>query len=137
MLVSSEDARYAEALEKFVEYIRRVTSAIPVWKSIAELPEGLPLNKIKDFRQQGLVCLSATGLVVIGRVGHEMFKNEVSNWRSYADRLGQIDWDRTAPIWQGSIIQSGKLMTQQTPVREAVLRVRAAIGLTDTAAKAA
>jgi hypothetical protein len=129
LLVSSEDQHYLDARDKFVEYIKRVTSVLPVWKQIAELPEGLQRNRITDFRAEGWVCLSATGLVVLGRIGHEMFKNGVEKWEVYTDRLATIDWRRTGPVWQGNIIQNGKVMTQQTPVRTAFVKVRDIVGL--------
>ena len=45
------------------------------------------------------------------------------------DRLGSIDWRRSAAIWKGNIIQSNKIMTQRGPVREAFRAVQKEIGL--------
>lgn len=140
LLGNSEEQRYKHALERFAAYIDCVTQTIPVLNEMANLAEGLPRNKITERRNEGWVCLSATGLVIIGRIGYELFKEEVVDWRTYAEKLGSIDWRRGAPIWQGNVIQDGKLMTQQAPVREAANKVRAAIGLApmlDLDAKAA
>jgi hypothetical protein len=129
LLGSSDDPRYGNELSQFVDFITKVTAVIPAWKEIAELPEGTPRNRITDFRNQGLVCLSATGLVLIGRVGHEIYKNRLPGWEQIVARLGSIDWRRSAAIWQGNIIQSNKVMTQRGPVREAYRAIQQEIGL--------
>lgn len=131
LLSSSEAPQYRLELERFVAFVNRVTNAIPILRQIATVPEaGVASQRIADLRNQGWVCLQATGLVVIGRIGYELLKNEVDGWEEYADRLGQLDWRKMAPIWQGNIIQQGgKVMTQQTPVKGAVAAVRKEIGL--------
>jgi DNA sulfur modification protein DndB len=129
LLGSSEDERYKRELEKFVAYINHVTEKIPVWKEMAALPEGTPRNKVTEKRSEGWVCLMATGLVIIGRIGHELFKNQHKDWQSYADKLGTIDWHKNAHLWDDNIIQNGKVMTQQGPVKGAVDKVRIKIGL--------
>jgi DNA sulfur modification protein DndB len=131
LLGSSESPEYKAELEKFVQYINKVSDSIPVLREIASVPAtGVASNRISDLRAQGWVCLQATGLVVIGRIGYDLFKHQISNWTAYAERLGQIDWRKSGPLWQGNIIQQGgKLMTQQTPVKGAVTAVRNQIGL--------
>lgn len=133
LLGSSETDAYAAELQKFISFINRVTDAIPVLKQIASVPAaGVASNRVSDLRAQGWVCLQATGLVVIGRIGFELFKNEIDDWEAYTDRLGELDWRRSGPLWQGNIIQQeGRLMTQQTPVRGAVAVVREKIGLAE------
>lgn len=129
LLGDSNDNRYAEALDKFSSYINRVTDSNPVLAEIARLPEGVQRNRITELRKEGWVCLTATGLVVIGRIGYELFKNGTSHWEDYADRLGKLDWKRDGALWQGNIIQNNRVMTQQVPVRSAVANVKTAIGL--------
>lgn len=132
LLGSSETPEYEAELRKFVEFVNRVTEAIPVLKQIAAVPAtGVASNRVADLRAQGWVCLQATGLVVLGRIGYELFKDQVEGWEAYADRLGTLDWRKTADLWSGNIIQQGRMMTQQTPVKGAVAAVRKAIGLDD------
>ena len=77
-----------------------------------------------------MICLTATGLVIIGRIGHELIKNNTA-WENYADLLGsQIDWSRNAEIWQGNIVSNGKIQNQQAPVRRGFESVCIKIGLT-------
>ncbi|MFP5330598.1 MAG: DNA sulfur modification protein DndB [Alphaproteobacteria bacterium] len=130
ILGSSETPQYTAELERFVAYVDRITQAIPILRQIASNPtEGVASNRISDLRAQGWVCLTATGLVILGRIGHDLFKNETADWEAYADRLGNLDWRRAGSLWEGNIVQGGKMMTQQTPVKGAVAAVRDAIGL--------
>jgi hypothetical protein len=80
-------------------------------------------------REEGWVCLTATGLNLIGRVGHELFMNHGTGWREYADKLADLDWRKTADIWQGNIIQGTKVMTQQGLLHKAFDAIRGEIGL--------
>lgn len=130
ILESNTSPQYHLDLDRFVNFINEVTNAIPVLKQVSDLPvTGVSSQKIRDLRDEGYVCLQATGLVVLGRIGYELFKNDMPNWESYAQKLSLVDWRKSAPIWQGNIIQSGKVMTQQGPVKSAVAAVRTAIGL--------
>jgi DGQHR domain-containing protein len=130
LLGSADTAPYEAARDQYIGFIDRVAQAIPAWREIAALPAGgVQHAKIADLRSQGLICLTATGLVIIGRVGHELIKNNL-DWRPYADKLGsEIDWRRDADIWQGNVISGGKVQTQQAPVRRAFEAVRDRIGL--------
>lgn len=129
LLGSSSTPTYARELAKFSDYINAVTEAIPLLRDIASLPPGTPRNIIKERRKEGWICLTATGMVIIGRIGHELFKEQIADWKTYADRLGSIDWSRDGELWQGNIVRAGKMTTQRAPVRVAVERVRRAIGL--------
>lgn len=123
---------YNQALEKYVSYVERLTEAIPVWKEIAQLdPDALVASQIPKRREEGWICLTATGLNIIGRVGHSLFTNPSleGRWEEFADRLGQVDWRRSADLWQGTIIQSGRIVTQQAPVKAAFRKVCEVIGL--------
>lgn len=128
ILGANQTPAYAEVLERFSDYVNRVTKAIPVLSEIAGL-EGIPLNKVKDFREEGHICLTATGLVILGRIGHELFKERSAQLVAVTERLGTIDWTRNAAIWQGNIVRAGKMTTQRAPVRIAAEKVRRGIGL--------
>jgi DNA sulfur modification protein DndB len=137
ILVARGDPKYNEQRIRFAEYINVVTEAIPTLRRIAELDTSVSLNQIPVLRKEGWVCMTATGMNIIGRIGHELFRDKHSNWRHYATRLGDIDWSKNAPIWEGNIVQNGsKVMTQQTPLKNAVEAVRQRIGLSYPAAAA-
>jgi DGQHR domain-containing protein len=133
-LLGSEE-QYSDALAKFAGYINFLAGVIPVWKEVVKLsPGSLETSQIPGKRSEGWVCLTATGLNLIGRIGHTLFtRSELEPiWREYAVKLGDpqlVDWRRSAEIWQGNIIQGQKLLTQQVPLRNAVSKVAAAIDL--------
>lgn len=156
-----QEEQYNTAGEKFTEYINYLTGfikdiaasqdsteprwkldpslpAIAVWQDIARLPLGtLEISQVPVKREEGWICLTATGLNIIGRIGHKLFTNAElqKNWKQYAAKMCDpqiIDWRRDAAIWQGNIMQGNKLLTQQAPVKHAYERVLQAIGLTNT-----
>jgi DNA sulfur modification protein DndB len=129
LLGSSGTETYAAELEKFSSYTNLITETIPVLREIAALPTGTPRNIIKERRNEGWICLTATGMVIIGRIGHELFKGQVSDWQVVVRRLGDVDWSRSGPLWQGNIVRAGKMTTQRAPVRVAVEKLRREIGL--------
>jgi DNA sulfur modification protein DndB len=129
ILGSSATHHYGRELERFTNFLNVVTEASPVLKEIAHLPAGVSRNIIRERREEGWICLSATGMVIIGRIGHELFKNNVTEWVEVAKKLGGIDWSRNGALWQNNIIRDGKITTQRAPVRAAVQNVRREIGL--------
>ncbi len=157
-LLGQED-QYNAALLKFTEYINYLSgfaigpdtqnelaarwvpdpaiSAIIPWRDISKLPLGtLEISQIPLKREEGWICLTATGLNIIGRVGHKLFTNGdlEKDWKDFAAKMGDpqvIDWKRGALMWQGNIIQGNKLLTQNVPVRRAYEQVLEAIGLTN------
>lgn len=160
-LLGHED-QYNTAVQKFSEYINNLSGfvrdqsaandfsaaqwrpnpsirAIPVWHEIAKLPLGtLEISQIPVKREEGWICLTATGLNIIGRIGHKLFTNAEleRNWKQYAAKMGDsqiVDWRRDAAMWEGNIILGNKLLTQQVPLRRAYERVVQAVGLAEAA----
>jgi DGQHR domain-containing protein len=131
-LGTAGSAQYNAAKAKFIDYINTVTEAIPILKTIAAMNPVTERNKIPALREEGWVCLTATGLNIIGRIGHElvMSKAPAPDWQKYVTKMGAIDWQKSGPLWQGNVIKDGKVMTQQGPVKAAVAAVRCEIGLT-------
>ena len=92
------------------------------------------ISQVPVKREEGWICLTATGLNIIGRIGHQLFANAAlqQNWKQYAAKVADpqaIDWKRSAPMWQSNIVQGNKLLTQQGPVKRAYEQVAHAIGL--------
>lgn len=126
------DLKMEAALKKYSEFVNYLTDRTPVWSEISKLEPGtLHTSQIPLKRQEGWICLTVTGLNVIGRIGHQLFTSPEldGEWTKYADELAQLDWERSAQIWSGNIVQNGKIRTQNSPVKEAVEAVRQAIGL--------
>lgn len=129
--LDTEEKREA-AIQKYTQYVDYLADRIPVWKTISSIePGSLHASQVPGKRLEGWVCLTVTGLNVMGRIGHELFSHGEleGEWQVYADRLAGLDWRRDGEIWQGNIVQNGTMRTQNTPVRDAVSAVRRAIGL--------
>lgn len=155
-----QEEQYNAAVQKYIQYINYLSGftkdsatsedssgprwksdpsipAITVWHEIANLPLGtLEISQVPVKREEGWICLTATGLNIIGRIGHKLFTNAElqKDWKQYAAKLADpqiIQWKRSAEVWQDNIIQGNKLLTQQAPVRHAYERVAQAIGLSN------
>jgi DGQHR domain-containing protein len=130
ILGSSDTEAYQAVRTRFIDYVNRVTNTIPVLGEIAATPTtGVERNQLKDLRDKGFICLTATGLVILGRIGHELFKKQNASWQQIVDRLSEIDWRRDAPVWQGNIVRDGKMTTQRAWVKVAAEKVRRGVGL--------
>lgn len=129
LLKGTDQTEFKERLTWCVEYVNTVTAAIPILNQVANLDAKTQLGKIPQLRAEGWICLTATGLNIIGRVGHALFTDQHNSWKTMAMKLGAIDWSRNAAIWQTNIVQGGKLLTQQTPLRNAYNSVLTEIGL--------
>ncbi|HLS78894.1 MAG TPA: DNA sulfur modification protein DndB [Nocardia sp.] len=85
-----------------------------------------------DGLDQALAAASADAAASIGRVAYEIRKSPNLEWRQemYKRLATEVDWRREGAVWQGSILSAdGKITTQRGPVREAVHRVKAQLGL--------
>ncbi|WP_165904574.1 DNA sulfur modification protein DndB [Paraburkholderia hospita] len=127
-------------LERVVAFLNHMTERIEVLKEISSLEKGVAQTKVVDIRERGYVCLSATGLVIIARIAHEIFRNlkaieeSGQTWKTYADRIASEDWSRKGELWQGNIVQPGangelRVLQQQNLIRTAIAQLRRRVGL--------
>ena len=136
LLHERNDEKYNLEKTRIVEFINIITNAILVFSEIAVLPEGRERDRISERRAEGYICLSATGLLIMAKIAYELFTKTrlYPNWQDYAHRLGtDIDWKKSAPIWQDNIISSGKSFSNKGPLNKAVDAVKAAIGMSSAA----
>ncbi|MER5480839.1 DNA sulfur modification protein DndB [Streptomyces sp. NPDC002734] len=103
------------------------------WTTIVTFPvSGDAANQIPELREQYL-NLTGSGLQVIGRVAHDINKtvtDPAERERLYQALATEIDWRRSAGIWQGNVILAeGKVATNRGPVNIAVEKVKRALGL--------
>lgn len=143
----STDEKFEHEMGKAVAYINRMTNVIPVLRALSELEIDDPISKVAEIRDNpatggGYVCVSATGLVIIGRIGHELFEKHPGDWQRFADQLGDIAWEKNAPIWEGNVVvtytikrrgmaeQPGlRILQSANPISRAAELVRTKIGL--------
>jgi DGQHR domain-containing protein len=143
---------YQQTLDDFEEFIKYMTEYLDVWKEVSEVPPGLQHARLKEIRSRGYVCLTASGLNIIGRIGHELLLNHKANWKEYAKKLAKLDWLKSNTLW-ADIVQPKKdklgnvvmedvmidghtekrpvmqLVTNRAPLNRAIIKASAAIGL--------
>jgi DNA sulfur modification protein DndB len=103
----------------------------PHWKSVSEATGVTVPIDIPDHRTN-FVDFTATGLQVISRVGYAIMwtkRGGVDDREELIRKLAEIDYRRTAKLWQGNIIEDENLKTNRGPVNNAVSAVKKAIGL--------
>ena len=88
-LLDVEEGVFERELSKATDYVNYLAERIPVWKQISHLPAGgTTAAQIRDLRQEGYVCLSAVGLVLIARIGHDLCRSLRRRW-SLTARIGR------------------------------------------------
>ncbi len=129
MELLSTETNYNNYYNKYQAYIDELTNVIPIWSEITTLPlDGPKRQLIPKYREAGWICLTATGLNILGSLGYDLFTNDVENWQDYVKKLAHVDWSRDGELWQGNIVQSGRLMTSTSPIKKAVENLESALG---------
>jgi DNA sulfur modification protein DndB len=125
---------YRENVEKFIDFINKITNAIGILKEISLMKEGVEMSKIPILRSEYLI-LNSAGLNIIGRIANELFKAKSlpEEIDIYIDRLSKIDWKKDAEIWRGNIVTEGgkglKISTSNSTTKAAVAKVKEIIEL--------
>jgi hypothetical protein len=127
LLGERESDQYNTEKERIREFINIITNNILVFAELAPLPEGRERDLISERRSDGYICMTATGLLILAKIGYELFTHPklYPDWQIYAARFGEIDWRKTATIWQNNIINSGKSFSNKGPLNKAVEAVKA------------
>lgn len=111
-----------------------LTERMVPWNEVVQLPTlGAAADRIADLRGEYL-SMTATGLVIIGRTVYQINKlpgvTEIERLDMYGQLATEINWRRDADIWQGSVVNGGKLVTNRGPIALAVERVWNELGFT-------
>lgn len=121
-----ESPQYPKYRDWLVGFVNHLTMRMPGWSRAVKVQD----TEVPALRQEGYVCLSATGISAIGSVAHTIYREHPEDWRIYADRLASLDWLRGAEIWKGSIISTdGRMMTSAVAIRLAITKIKDMIGL--------
>jgi DGQHR domain-containing protein len=132
-----DDAMMEHHLRRICEFYRKFAAANAQWTQIVLAAER-PAEDLVDTKtlRETYLHFNSTGLVIISRVGHYILQQDPANQTQYLEALANLDWRRSAEMWAGNVISAdGKLITQNSPVGAAVVKVKRAIGLDLTAAE--
>lgn len=129
-LGSGNSPIYQAKRDTYVAFLSAAVDAIPLLREIATLTPDLMKTRVPAFRDEGWVCLSATGLNMIARLGYEMTKDGEENWRDYVAKMSNIDWRRSAPIWRGNVVSEDgdRVLTAHKSFGAGVRVLKSAIG---------
>ncbi len=137
-----------EARERWVRsraaFLNVMTEIIHDWKALSELPQpggadgAEVLARTKAIREHRRVPLTAAFLNTIGVVSHSTLKDATSQEidqdmleEQLSIRLSpfkQVNWDRTAAIWDGNLVVDGRIRTQTPAIKAASDRLLALLG---------
>ncbi|CAN5392883.1 DNA sulfur modification protein DndB [soil metagenome] len=132
--VTPKSSTFTEDVEKYVNYINKVTEKIPVLKEISIMKEGVEMSKIPELRKDYLI-LNSAGINILGRIGNVIFKDAslYKDIDTFIEKLSAIDWKKNAEIWKGNIVQTGangaKISTSNSTIKIAVKNVMSQIGI--------
>jgi len=126
-----DEQSQAEHERLIVDFFEKFTAANDQWSGL--LNSGDPALGTVDTNglRQDFVHFTATGLVIMGRIGYAI-RNlpESERTRLITSLASEIDWRRSAPMWQGNIITTdGGVKTQRGPVEMAVIAVKQRLGI--------
>ena len=104
------------------------------WQEVVKLQSGTPeANKIPLLREKYL-NMTATGLNLIGRIGHLVFTNAAADPQGrlhYFKKLASLDWQKGSPFWAGNVIapETTRVLTARASVDAAFKKVREHVGI--------
>jgi len=96
-------------LARFIDYINFLTEHLPEWKQASLIKKGPDMTKVRLLRGKNLVCFSATGLNIIGRIGYDLFNSDppIEDWKPFAEKLatlkdskGNSGWNKSNDLWK-------------------------------------
>ena len=138
--ITNADARERWITSR-VAFLNVMTDIIDDWKELSELPKpGGPdsaevLAKTKAIRAQQRVPLTAAFLNALGVVSHSVLEDATSDnvdqpqlEDRLRDRLGplkQVNWNRSAKIWDGNLVVDGRIRTQTPAIKAAAANLAA------------
>jgi hypothetical protein len=132
-LVFTDSPKYKAMRERIVDFYRKVTDAIDVYKEIASLQPDTFKTTIPAYREKGYICLTGTGLTMLARMAYDIENddNERQNLDRYIAQLGSIDWNKEARFWKDATVVSedGKrVSTGHKNIQAGARAIEAAVG---------
>ena len=122
---------YKKALDQFVNLTLKFCSVIKPWNDLINLERGAERMLIAQKRKEGWVSMTGTGLIILGRIGHVMIRDNLSEEQQneVIQKLGDIDMSKNADYWQGNIMMEDRILSSRTPVRNAMKKILTDLGI--------
>jgi DGQHR domain-containing protein len=134
--ILSTDSEIEEWFGKLKWFYSELSMRIPEWNIVREAnQDNKSIPDLAEFRAKYL-HFGGTGLAVIGGVGYVILQlTDPKEREDKLDALAKIDWWRadehgvTNPLWDGTVLVEGRMVTSRYAVQAAVDRVLNKIGL--------
>lgn len=135
----TDQQAFKEWVESRIAFLDALVEVLPDWKDISRVPtpggpEGpIVYREMKRIRENESVAITAAALNALGLVSFDLLNytpGHIPTTESLVDRLrplSQIDWRRSAPIWQGSLVQNHRVTAQTGAVRAGAQQLLEAI----------
>lgn len=101
-----EVADYKQIVKEFWE---KAYESMPDWQDVVQ-------GRMKSSRlREESICGHTIALLALGNVGHELLKKGKDFSR--LERLRAINWEKTAPEWQGNVVLASKISGTRASVK--------------------
>lgn len=98
LLIQRQNSSLLEQTEIAICFWNKVSDCIPDWKAV------LRKEKSAGELRKNYVHCHAVMLTVLGHLGASLLSTFPEDWEAKMEGLGQVDWSRSNPEWQGKII---------------------------------
>ncbi|SRR6266542_2748331 len=124
-----DEGKMAEHVRNAAKFLNDFTQANPNWRRVAGNAPGAGGDDTYDLRQTQ-INFNATGLVIMGKVGHAIYsKPDQAERTRLTSLLAQIDWSKSNPIWQGNIMSGDKITSSRDMFTKAAALLKRQLGL--------
>jgi DNA sulfur modification protein DndB len=124
-----EQAKMEEHVNNAVKFLNDFTQANLQWRRVAGSAPGAGGDDTYDLRQK-MIHFNATGLVIMGKVGHAIYSKPDQGERTrLTTLLAQMDWSRSNDIWQGNVMSGDKMTTSRDMFSKAAAKLKQQLGL--------
>ena len=129
-------------IDSRVAFLKVMTEIVPDLNEVAELlpPNGTDaaaaLQRMKKIRDRQNVPLNGAFLTTLGLVSHTVLQDipvmdeaeTMERLREELKPLRDMDWSRSAPVWNGNIVSGGKIRNQTPAVKAASFKILELLG---------
>jgi DNA sulfur modification protein DndB len=124
-----DDAKMAEHVGNAAKFLNDFAQANQEWRRVAGTAPGAGGDDTYDMRQK-MIHFNATGLVIMGKVGHAIYsKPDQAERTRLTILLAQMDWSRLNDIWQGNVMSGEKMTTSRDMFSKAAALLKKRLGL--------
>lgn len=113
-LLKDSELNAEQKLDLAISYWNRIAANIPKWHDVKS-----GILKSSEVRKNYICSLSVT-IIAFGFAGNKVMKERFADWENCVDSIADIDWSKSNPQWELSVVVNGNVIasraTQQSLV---------------------